>query len=97
MSSQLLAQAIRHWDGDHQDVEQAVLDLAGAARVLDLVEILRQALDRHAPLPRLCEHASSRVSAQQAREISCVAPVLSPYLPLPVKVTMPCQALRHLL
>ncbi len=49
-------------DRNHQDVAQAVLDLAAAARVLERVEILRQVLDRHVLLPRRCEETSSNVS-----------------------------------
>jgi len=59
---------------DHQHLNQAVLDLARAARVLDRNKILAQLLDRHASLPRNREGASSYVRPRQAREISCVAP-----------------------
>jgi len=63
---------------DDQDISQAVLDLAGTARVLDRAEILPQVLDRHASFPRHCEGASSYVSTEQARKFSCVAPGPSP-------------------
>ena len=49
-------------DRNHQDVAQAVLDLAAAAGIFDRVEILRQVLNRHALLPRRCEETSSNVS-----------------------------------
>ena len=45
---------------DGQHVNQAVLDLAGAARVFDRAETLPQALDRQALLPRRREGTSSR-------------------------------------
>ena len=51
-----------------------MLNLAAAARVLDRVGILRQALDRHASLPRRCQDTSSNVSTKSARKMSCVGP-----------------------
>jgi len=63
--------------GDHQHLDQAMLDLAGAARVLDRNKIPSQLLDRHALLPRNREGASSYARARQTREISCVAPDVS--------------------
>src|SRR3954470_7750972 len=66
---------------NHQDVEQAMPDLTGAARVLDRTQILRQVFDRHALFLRRREGTSSRVSTRQASEISCVAPANGmPYL-----------------
>src|SRR5690349_14751497 len=59
---------------DHQDIEQAMLDLAAAAWVLDRTEVLHQGLDGHGPPPRRRESRSSRVRPGQASEISCVAP-----------------------
>src|SRR4051812_34466669 len=59
---------------NHQDVEQAMPDLTGAARVLDRTKILRQVFDRHALFLRRREDTSSRVSAGQTSKISCVAP-----------------------
>ena len=47
---------------DDQDVDQPVLDLAGAARVFDGAEILRQVLDRNVLLPR---HRDGRVIIRQ--------------------------------
>ncbi len=60
-----------HRDGQH--VNQAALDLAGAARVFDRAETLPQALDQQAPLPRRREGTSSYVRPRQAREILCIA------------------------
>src|SRR4051812_24639355 len=63
---------------DHQDIEQAMLDLAAAARVLDRTKVLHQGLDGHGPPPRRRESRSSRVRPGQASEISCVAPGMGP-------------------
>jgi hypothetical protein len=59
---------------NHQDIEQAMPDLTGTARVLDRTQILRQVFDRHAPFLRYREDTASRISTGQASKISCVAP-----------------------
>src|SRR4051812_23007547 len=59
---------------NHQDIEQAMPNLTGTARVLDRTQILRQVFDRHAPFLRYREDTASRISTGQASKISCVAP-----------------------
>src|SRR4051794_22977776 len=59
---------------NHQDIEQAMPNLTGTARVLDRTQILRQGFDRHAPFLRYREDTASRISTGQASKISCVAP-----------------------
>ena len=46
--------------------------------ILDRNKIPAQLLDRHAPLPRNREGASSYVRTRQARQVSCIAPGPSP-------------------
>ena len=73
-ASQLSPQAITAHTAITSTSIRRCSNLAGAARILDRAEILRQVLDRPAFFPRHCESASSYVRARQAREVSCVAP-----------------------
>src|SRR4051794_5089961 len=63
---------------NHQDIEQAMPDLTGTARVLDRTQILRQVFDRHAPFLRYREDTASRISTGAGEQNLMRSPCLRP-------------------